>query len=491
MDIKLKFNFKMPKIDFPKIDLTKYFPKKIIMPELKIGNLTLKTPIIQGGMGVRISLSGLASAVANEGGIGIIAANAIGMGEEDYYTNGKEANIRALKNEIRKAKKLTKGAIGVNIMVAANDFYELLDVSLEEKADLVFLGAGLPIKNIPIEKINSSGTKIVPIVSSARAASLIFKFWDKKFNRVPDAVVVEGPKAGGHLGFSVEQISDPNFQLEKIIPEVVEAMSVFEQKNSISIPVIAAGGIFTGDDIFKFIKLGAKGVQMGTRFVATEECEVDQTFKEIYVNSKKEDIQIIKSPVGMPGRALTNDFIKRAHSGIRQKFRCSWKCLEHCKAGKANYCISEALNFARMGDMENGYAFAGANVYKVKNVVPVATLINELKQSYSSYVTNATESIKIEFEKTLEKLTILKDEYIQVAEKGIRTFKDDMEVVVERKTQSVKEEYNKLIIKIDKLKVEYSDHLKRFEELKIQLSDFFDTKSIKLPKLPSFKLNRI
>ncbi len=486
MDIKLKLNFKMPKIDFPKIDLSKYFPKKITMPELQIGDLTIKTPIIQGGMGVRISLSGLASAVANEGGIGVIAANAIGMGEEDYYQNGKQANIRALRNEIRKARKLTKGAIGVNIMVAANDFLDLLSVSIEEKADIVFLGAGLPIKGIPIDKIKESNIKIVPIVSSARAAALIFRFWDKNYDRVPDAVVVEGPKAGGHLGFSEEQIFHPDFQLEQIIPGVVEAISAYEQKRSKSIPVIAAGGIFTGDDIFKFIKLGAKGVQMGTRFVATDECEVDQKFKNIYVNSKKEDIQIIKSPVGLPGRALVNDFIRRANSGIKQKFRCSWKCLEHCKAGKANYCISEALNFARMGDMDNGYAFAGSNVYRVKNIVPVKSIITELTQSYSGYVIKTTESIKNEFEKTLERLIVLKDEYIIAAEKGIKTLKGDMGVAVERGTSNVKDEYNKVVIKIEKLKEEYADHLQKFDDLKIQLSAFFDTKSIKLPKLPSF-----
>jgi len=487
MDIKLKYNFKMPKIDFPKIDLEKYFPKKIKMPELRIGNLIAKVPIIQGGMGVRISLSGLASAVANEGGIGIIAANAIGMAEPDYYQNGKEANIRALRNEIRRAKQLTKGAIGVNIMVAANDFYDLLDVSIEENADLVFLGAGLPIKGIPIEKIKSSNIKIVPIVSSSRAASLIFRFWDKKFNRLPDAVVVEGPKAGGHLGFSEEQLFDPKYRLEKIVPEVVAAISEYEKKRSRSIPVIAAGGIFTGRDIFKFIKLGAKGVQMGTRFVATEECEVAQEFKEMYVKSKKEDITIIKSPVGMPGRALSNDFIKRAHSGVKQKFKCAWRCLEHCKAGKANYCISEALNNARMGIMENGYAFAGSNVFRVKKIISVKSLITELKQSYSGYLNKTAESVRSEFEKNLEKLSSLRDEYILTAEKGIKTLMLEMEEIIDKGTENFREEYNKLTVKIDNLKKEYADHLNKFENLKKQFSAFFDFPSINLPKLSSFK----
>jgi len=487
MDIRLNFNFKIPKIDLPKINLSKYFPKKITMPKLSIGDLTIDTPIIQGGMGVRISLSGLASAVANEGGIGVIAANAIGMGEKDYYQNGKEANIRALRNEIRKARSLTDGIIGINIMVAANDFLDLLNVSIEEKADIVFLGAGLPIRGIPIEKIKESNVKIVPIVSSARAASLIFKFWDKKFNRLPDAVVVEGPKAGGHLGFSVEQISDPDYQLEKIIPKVVEAISTYEKENTIKIPVIAAGGIFTGNDIYDFFKLGAKGVQMGTRFVATDECEVAQEFKEIYVNSKKEDITIINSPVGMPGRALINDFIKRAHSGVRQKFKCAWKCLEHCKAGKANYCISEALNNARLGIMDNGYAFAGSNVFRVKDIVPVKTLITDLQQSYTKYVNRAIVPIKNEFEKTLERVSSLIDEYLITAEKKKKMLILEMEGIMEKGATSLKEEYNRTVQKIDKLKLEYAIQLKKFDELKSQLSAFFDISSISLPKLSVFQ----
>ncbi len=486
MELTKKALLKIPKIEFPKIDLSKYLPKKTAMPELKIGDLVIKTPIIQGGMGVRVSLSNLASAVANEGGIGVIAANAIGMDETDYYENGKEANIRALRKEIRKARSLTSGVIGVNIMVALNDFSELLEVAIEESADIVFLGAGLPLKDIPIDKIKVSKIKIVPIVSSGRAASLIFRFWDKNFDRIPDAVVVEGPKAGGHLGFSEVQISDPAYQLEKIVPEVIQAVSVYESKRQTTIPVIAAGGVFTGDDIFKFIKLGASGVQMGTRFVATDECEANEKFKKTYLDCQKEDVRIIKSPVGLPGRAIMNDFIRRAHSGIRQKFRCSWRCLEHCKAGKANYCISEALNFARMGELDKGYAFAGSNVHRVREIVPVKSLFSELKLAYSSYLTQKSESIKLELERTVERLSTLKEEYVLAAEKGLKAFKLEMEGIVEKKRASVKEEYQRFLMKIEDLKSEYSDHLDKFDELKLQLSDFLDTSNLRLPKLPAF-----
>jgi NAD(P)H-dependent flavin oxidoreductase YrpB (nitropropane dioxygenase family) len=253
---------------------------KIKMPPLKIGDAVASIPIIQGGMGVGISLSGLASAVANAGGIGVIAANAIGMIEPDYYSNGREANKRALRKQIQKAKEHSKGLIGVNIMVAVNDFHDLLQVSIEEKADIVFLGAGLPLKGIPVQAIKDAGVKVVPIVSSARAARLIFKYWQNTYATIPDAVVVEGPKAGGHLGFKETEIHDPEYALEKIVPAVATELDTFAKQFNKKIPVIAAGGIYNGEDIYKFFELGASGVQMGTRFVATHECDADRHFKD-------------------------------------------------------------------------------------------------------------------------------------------------------------------------------------------------------------------
>ena len=279
--------------------------KKI--PKLRIGNLEAKIPVIQGGMAVGISLSGLASAVANAGGIGVIGTAGIGMLEPDAAKNFTEANKTGLRKVIRKAKKMTKGIIGVNIMVALSDFYDMVRIVVEEKADLVFMGAGLPLRGLEVlvpNKLRKVKTKVVPIVSSSRAAKIIFRYWKKNYKHVPDAVVVEGPLAGGHLGFKKEQINNPDFTLEKILPEVISVIKPYEDEFDKSIPIIAAGGIYTGADIYKYIKLGAKGVQMATRFVTTYECDASIKFKETYLKCKKDDLMIIDSPVGLPGRAV-------------------------------------------------------------------------------------------------------------------------------------------------------------------------------------------
>ncbi len=376
-------------------DITKTIPFKTIQsflgdlkqikptwPALKIGNLVAPTPIVQGGMGVGISLSGLASAVAEAGGIGVIAANAIGLLEKDYYKDGRAANLRAFRREIRKARIMTKGIIGVNIMVAVSDFHQLLDVAIEEKVDIVFMGAGLPIKGLPVEKIRENGVKIAPIVSSARATEMIFKMWKKIYNDVPDAVVFEGPKAGGHLGFTEEQLDDPAYQVEAIIPEIAKVLIPFGKEFSREIPLIAGGGVYSGEDIYQVLQSGAQGVQMATRFVATDECDADIRFKQAYVDCKKEDIGIIKSPVGMPGRAIRNKFIVDSEAGIRPAFTCAWKCLSSCKAQDANYCISIALNNARRGVLQGGFVFVGSNAYRVEKIVPVASLVSELSTGY-------------------------------------------------------------------------------------------------------------
>ncbi|MBC8499722.1 MAG: nitronate monooxygenase, partial [Candidatus Atribacteria bacterium] len=258
--------------------------KKI--PKLRIGNLEAKIPIIQGGMAVGISLSGLASAVANTGGIGVIGTAGIGMLEIDFAKNFTEANKRALRKVIRKAKEMTRGIIGVNIMAALSDFYDMVKIVIEEKADLIFIGAGLPLKGLEMlvpDKLKKIKTKIVPIVSSSRAAKIIFQYWQKNYNYVPDAVVVEGPSAGGHLGFKKEQIDNPDFTLEKILPEVISVIKPYENEFDKKIPIIAAGGIYTGADIYKYIQLGAQGVQMATRFVVTYECDASIKFKETYL----------------------------------------------------------------------------------------------------------------------------------------------------------------------------------------------------------------
>ncbi len=355
------------------------------IPELKIGKLVAKFPIIQGGMGVGISMAGLASAVANAGGIGVISSVGLGLLGGSFHKTYQEDNKIALQEEIRKARKLSNGIIGVNIMVALTDFDDMVRIALKEKIDILFLGAGLPIKlpkGISIDMLKKSKTKIAPIVSSARAAKLIFKSWDNHFGLIPDAVVVEGPLAGGHLGFKLEQIDDPEYKLEKIVPEVCENIKIFESKYHKTIPVIAGGGIYNGEDIYKFMSLGASGVQMGTRFVATKECDADDKFKMQYIKCQKEDIAIIKSPVGLPGRAILNDFLQDVRAGLKKPFICPWKCLKTCDFQNSLYCIAKALTQAKIGNLKDGFCFAGANVWRVKSIVSVNKLIETLMKEF-------------------------------------------------------------------------------------------------------------
>jgi nitronate monooxygenase len=351
------------------------------LPELHIGDMTAKIPIIQGGMGVGISLSGLASAVANEGGIGVIAAAMIGMGEPDLAANPTEANVRALKNEIRKARSLTKGLLGVNIMVALTHFSEIVIAAIEEGIDFIFSGAGLPL-DLPKYLNNDCRTKLVPIVSSARAAEVLCKKWER-LSHLPDAFVVEGPMAGGHLGLKPEQIFAPEFTLEKLVPEVLAAVKPFEKKHGKAIPVIAAGGVYTGADIFKFLKMGAAGVQMATRFVATHECDADIAFKQAYVNAGKEDIVIIQSPVGLPGRAINNEFLEAVKRGEKIPFTCPYHCIRTCDHRNSPYCIALALMQAKKGNLKRGFVFSGQNAYRVDRIVSVKELIDSIAQEFA------------------------------------------------------------------------------------------------------------
>jgi nitronate monooxygenase len=362
------------------LDFNNNSKKKI--PQLKIGNHVASLPIVQGGMGVGISLSSLASAVANEGGVGVIAANGIGLLDKDYYKDGALSSVKVFREEIRIARSKTDGIIGVNIMVAINNFKKMLDVAIEEAVDVVFMGAGLPIKNIPVKRMRENNIAIVPIVSSARATNLIFKMWSKIYNDIPDAVVLEGPLAGGHLGFEKDQVDKKEYQLPNLIGEINETLHSYEKEYNRKIPLIAGGGVYSGKDVYDVLEAGADGVQMATRFVATDECDADLKFKLAYVNCCKEDIGFIKSPVGMLGRAIRNSFITDSEEGKKHNFNCTWKCLSTCKANDANYCISVALNNARLGKIDKGFVFAGANAYKIKEIVSVADLIAELKSGY-------------------------------------------------------------------------------------------------------------
>ena len=328
----------------------------------------------------------------SEGGIGVIAGAMIGMKEPDVASNPLEANLRALRREIEKAREATQGIIGVNIMVALTTFAEMVRTSIESKADVIFSGAGLPMDLPKIfnetceRKKEEFKTKLVPIISSGRAATLIARKWMSSTGYMPDAFVVEGPKAGGHLGFSPEHIVDPNYALEQLVPQVVEAVKPLEDKVGHAIPVIAAGGVYTGEDIKKYMDLGASGVQMGTRFVATYECDADDRFKQAYINAKQEDVTIIKSPVGMPGRALVNSFIDSMREGGKKPFKCIFHCVKTCEQEKTPYCIAAALINAMKGNLERGFAFCGENVSRVNSIVSVHDLIASLQREFDAII---------------------------------------------------------------------------------------------------------
>ena len=351
------------------------------LPELKIGNLTAKLPIIQGGMGVGISLSGLATAVANEGGVGIISGVQIGFREPDFIKNTLEANLRALESEIKLAKENTRqGIIGINFMVAMKNYDILVKKAVECGINLIISGAGLPLE-LP-SLVKGSNTKIAPIVSSGKAASLICRMWDKKDGVAPDAVIVEGPLAGGHLGFSKEELESGKApSLEAILLDVIEVVKPFADKYNKHIPIIAAGGIYDGNDIAKLIELGASGVQMGTRFITTNECDAHLNYKLAHINSSKEDIQIVMSPVGMPGRAIINPLMRRDEMNKH----CYYKCLRSCKPKEIPYCISGALLNAVNGNVDEGLLFSGAHGYKAVKIQSVKELIDQLKADITAY----------------------------------------------------------------------------------------------------------
>lgn len=347
------------------------------LPKLKIGQLVAKVPIVQGGMGVGISLSSLAGNVALNGGIGVISAVEIGFNEKDYLENKMEANLRALRSHIKKARAIAKGGVlGINIMAVLNNFEQIVVEAVKQKIDIIFSGAGLPLK-LP-QLTMGTDTRIVPIVSSGRAAAVICKNWHRHYGVIPDAIVVEGPLAGGHLGFIEEDIMQPTFQLNNLLKNVLEVIKPFEAIYKKNIPVIAAGGIFSGRDIAELIQKGASGVQMATRFVATHECDASDEFKKAYLNAKHDDVQIIQSPVGMIGRAIKNRFLADVAAGHTKPIRCLCNCLKPCNPAKAPYCIADALINAQRGNLDKGFAFAGANVYKITEIVSVKQLIDEL-----------------------------------------------------------------------------------------------------------------
>ena len=346
------------------------------IPKLQIGNITADIPIIQGGMGVRVSLASLSSTVASQGGIGTISS--IGLGDIEASKKEYERISReALINEIRKARSMTNGHLAVNFMGVLSNADDLIKSSIEEGIKMIVYGAGLPMK-LP-DLAHDPSVNLVPIISSARVAGLILRIWDQRYEKTADGLILEGPLAGGHLGFSEEQLAQPEkYSLEKLLPEVLEIIKPYEDKYGKKIPVIAAGGIFNGKDIAKMLSMGASGVQMGTRFVCTEECDVSQEFKQAYLDAKEEDVVIIKSPVGMPGRAIRNHFLKDLEVKGKLKIKCPYKCLSVCQVEKAQYCIALVLVNSYLGDVDHGLIFAGQNAYRCNKIVTVKEIIQEL-----------------------------------------------------------------------------------------------------------------
>lgn len=349
------------------------------MKSFNIGELKIRVPIIQGGMGIGISLSKLASAVANMGGVGIISTVAIGLTGNEYKLGYKKGNIAAIRREIRKARSLTSGVLGVNIMSVLTDFADMVKTSIAEGIDIIFSGAGLPL-DLPSYLSKGSKTKLVPIVSSGRAASIITQKWQQNYAYLPDAFVVEGPKAGGHLGFKANALEEVSNTLENLVSDVVAVARGIKEKFNKEVPVIAAGGIFNGRDIVEIMKRGASGVQLGTRFVATRECDASEEFKQAVVDAREEDIQIIKSPVGMPGRSIFNRFLKEAADGQRRPAVCKRNCLKSCNPKTTLYCISDALLAAFRGNLNDGFAFVGANAGRIHRISTVKEVFDELQE---------------------------------------------------------------------------------------------------------------
>lgn len=343
---------------------------------LIIGDLVASVPVIQGGMGVGISLSGLAGAVAKAGGIGIISTAQIGFRDEEFKKDPIKANLKAIGEEIKKARKIApNGIIGVNIMVATRRYEDYVKEAVKNEVDLIISGAGLPT-TLPA-LVGDSKTKIAPIVSTLKSAQVICKLWDRKYHRAPDLVVIEGPRAGGHLGFTLEQLEYYNEkEYEKEIKSIIQFVKELAAKYKKEIPVVVAGGIYDRKDLEHAIELGADGVQVATRFVTTYECDADIQFKEAYINSKKEDIMIVKSPVGMPGRAIKNEFLESVSKNRPEITKC-YQCIEHCNPAKIPYCITSALVNSAEGKANEGLLFCGDNAYRATKLEHVEDIMKE------------------------------------------------------------------------------------------------------------------
>ena len=344
---------------------------------LKIKNIEAKLPVIQGGMGVGISLGGLAGAVAKEGGIGVISAAQIGFRELDFDQNTKGANLRAIRKEYEKARTIApEGIIGFNLMVAMRHYEEYVREVIDAGADMIISGAGLPME-LP-RLAEGSDVKLAPIVSTEKSAKVILRYWDKKYKRMPDLLVIEGPEAGGHLGFTEEQLKEYNGNYDQEVIRILNLVRQYEEEFGCRIPTALGGGIENRRQAAHAFSLGVDAIQVATRFVTTEECDADIRYKEAYIQADREDITIVKSPVGMPGRAIMNPFMRRVMAGEQIPHSPCHGCLHKCDPAKIPYCITDALIHAAKGEVDDALLFCGAYAYKAEHLETVKEVIDSL-----------------------------------------------------------------------------------------------------------------
>lgn len=350
---------------------------------MKLGNRELALPLIQGGMGVGVSMGGLAGAVAAQGAMGTLSTADAGWNEPDFATHPQQANLRALRREVQRAKRLAAGAglVAVNAMVATRQYADSVRTALEAGADAIVSGAGLPLELPALAE--GFEALLAPIVSGPRAAQLICRTWAKRYSRVPDFVVLEGCQAGGHLGFEeADLLSGRCTPLSRLIPEVLAALRPFEEKFGRAIPLFCAGGVATGAEMARCTRLGAAGAQLATRFIATEECDAGQGYKDVLLAARPEDLRIIHSPVGMPGRAVNSPLVQRLAAGMRQPPAHCSGCIKSCRPAETPFCITHALIEAVKGNWEEGLFFSGSRVDLVDRMRTVPDLIDELMKEW-------------------------------------------------------------------------------------------------------------
>lgn len=350
---------------------------------MKLGNRELALPLIQGGMGVGVSMGGLAGAVAAQGAMGTLSTADAGWNEPDFAAHPQQANLRALRREVQRAKRLAAGAglVAVNAMVATRQYADSVRTALEAGADVIVSGAGLPLELPALAE--GFEALLAPIVSGPRAAQLICRTWAKRYGRVPDFVVLEGCQAGGHLGFEeADLLAGRCTPLSRLIPEVLAALRPFEEKFGRAIPLFCAGGVATGAEMARCTRLGAAGAQLATRFIATEECDAGQGYKDVLLAARPEDLRIIHSPVGMPGRAVNSPLVQRLAAGMRQPPAHCSGCIKSCRPAETPFCITHALIEAVKGNWEEGLFFSGSRVDLVDRMRTVPDLIDELMKEW-------------------------------------------------------------------------------------------------------------